>query len=209
MKENKLNKNQFYISNYGTMENIEIFKDFNEAKENSINCEVYLVDLNSNHIWEEDGIGWNYNDCSDLFLTTPVLVSKCPQCKEVDVILEKECVCIHCDSLNRKNDYLNGVVEITKENIHLYYEFMSDEQKNQHRSFISDFMANRALKTIPDVLEEFNSLVDMGDYKRESINKKTLQIILFGVKDTLKPIDEYIAEIKESEEYKSYLAKKA
>lgn len=104
---------------------------------------------------------------------------------------------------------LKSGVEITQENIHLYYEFMSDEQKNQHRSFISDFMANRALKTSPDVLEEFNFLVDIGDYKRESINKKTLQIILFGVKDTLKPIEEYIAEIKESEAYKSYVANSA
>lgn len=107
-----------------------------------------------------------------------------------------------CQNKCHQFNYENGWIKIDTHNIHLYYEFMSDEQKNQHRSFISDFMANRALKTSPDVLEEFNSLVDIGDYKRESINKKTLQIILFGIKDTLKPIDQYIAEIKDSEQYK-------
>ena len=58
----------------------------------------------------------------------------CFQCEQKDIILNSG-VCPHCDRLNRKNDYLqnDGTITITKDNIHLYYEFMSDKDLKKHQ----------------------------------------------------------------------------
>ena len=60
----------FYLANYGTMENIEIFQDTNKAKNKSSNGKVYRAILNGSCVWLENG-DWNYEDKSDLFLETP------------------------------------------------------------------------------------------------------------------------------------------
>lgn len=67
LTENK----RFYIANYGTMENIEIFLDYKDAKKESINNEVYEAILNHKNVWYEDDLGWNYEDNSSLFITSP------------------------------------------------------------------------------------------------------------------------------------------
>ncbi len=64
----------FYLANYGTMENIEIFDNFEDAKTDSSNNKVYKALLNSNNIWFEENLGWNYEDNSELFLSEPILV---------------------------------------------------------------------------------------------------------------------------------------
>ncbi len=73
---NLLTDKKFYIANYDTMENIEIFTSFDEAKDESTNDEVYEAILNHKNVWYENGIGWNYEDNSNLFITTPVKVKK-------------------------------------------------------------------------------------------------------------------------------------
>ena len=60
----------FYIANYGTMKNIEIFQDINKAKEESADGKVYQAILNGSRVWLEND-DWNYEDTSDLFLKSP------------------------------------------------------------------------------------------------------------------------------------------
>jgi len=65
----------FYIANYGTSENIEIFQNYEEAKKESIDNRVYQAILNSSDVYFDIGLNsWNYEDVSGLFLTTPLLV---------------------------------------------------------------------------------------------------------------------------------------
>lgn len=61
----------FFISNYGTDVNIEIFQDRDEAKNASVDGLVYIAILNHRNVWFEDGLGWNYEDNSELFLSEP------------------------------------------------------------------------------------------------------------------------------------------
>lgn len=68
--EEDLDSNQFYLANYGTNENIEIFKSFEEAKKESIDNKVYLAELDADSVYEEDGI-WNYEDNYNLIISTP------------------------------------------------------------------------------------------------------------------------------------------
>lgn len=64
----------FYLANYGTMKNIEIFDNFEDAKTESSNNKVYKALLNPDNVWFEENLGWNYEDNSDLFLYEPILV---------------------------------------------------------------------------------------------------------------------------------------
>jgi len=102
-------------------------------------------------------------------------------------------------------DFLIIQDNITIDNIHLYYEFMSDEDLPLHH------------RTIRNVFYDRKNLILKYLYLTNSLNnEKLIQFIyhkytqsFFGIKDILKPIDEYIAEIKDSEGYGEYLAKKA
>lgn len=129
----------------------------------------------------------------------------CFQCEQEDIILEKEGVYSHCDYLNRKNDYENKVIEITKDNIHLYYEFMSGEDMKKY-GYILDNIFDVRLDTLKKVFLniQFEQLSSNTEY---SFNITGL--IVFGAKDILKPIDKYIEEIKASDAYKEYISKKA
>ena len=71
-----MDNKEFYIANYGTMKNIEIFDNFKDAKANSSNNKVHKALLNSNNIWFEKDLGWNYEDNSELLLSKPILVEK-------------------------------------------------------------------------------------------------------------------------------------
>lgn len=103
-----------------------------------------------------------------------------------------------------KKEFESGTVTITKDNIHLYYEFMSDEDAAKDHYYVN--MLNYTFKD--RLIATYRILND------DKAVKKTLKITkhqnnwiglsIFGVKDTLKPIDEYIKEIKESSEYKEY-----
>ena len=116
---------------------------------------------------------------------------------------------------NRLNSFNNGNVIITKDNIHLYYEFMSDDVLKYidilHPIFCNHYHA------IVSYFKKIGFIVDDGKgydydkvhYKGSFIKRDITMyygISFFGIKDTLKPIDEYIADIKASEEYKAYAA---
>jgi len=65
----------FFIANYDTDKNIEIFQDYNEAKKVSANGMVYKAVLNHNDVWYEKDLGaWNYNDTFELFVNEPIRI---------------------------------------------------------------------------------------------------------------------------------------
>lgn len=109
------------------------------------------------------------------------------------------------------NQMLNAIfddVVMTKDNIYLYYEFMGDEDKKIEFEILNPLFYERALE-----LDRLIFLLgtEIGDKKKYVVIDKisslfSINLVSFGVKDTLKPIDEYIAEIKASKEYQEYMA---
>jgi len=119
--------------------------------------------------------------------------------------------------------------EITKDNIHLYYEFMDTSTKIKFSQTALNLKLHERSSQIAEKLNltpEF--LADHGHisttyYKTNGtptpdlhLDGKclwwdnasgTIDVSYFGVKDNLRPIDEYIAEIKQSPQYKEYLQK--
>lgn len=120
------------------------------------------------------------------------------------------------------NELINIVYKdepVNKDNIHLYYEFMSDEDLKKYKEILADiFEARKDL--IPAYFENISlkgtgkwfGFDGAGDGKKSIIELDntwgsfTIKQFVFGVKDTLKPIDEYITEIKDSAAYKEYIA---
>lgn len=98
------------------------------------------------------------------------------------------------------DDYEKDKNLITKENIHLYYEFMSDENLKQNESLITKVLDDR-FKQVCFNLGVTVDVIQNNAWYTTYINQ------YFGVKDTLKPINEYIEEIKASSEYKAYIEK--
>lgn len=97
---------------------------------------------------------------------------------------------------------LKSGVEITQENIHLFYEFMSKNDK-KNTSNVLDGVFKLRLDKIKRKLN-INSVLT-NDYFEYEMNKNNqVSMTLFQIKDTLKPIDEYIKEIKDSEQYKIF-----
>jgi len=100
-------------------------------------------------------------------------------------------------------EYL-AAITITKDNIHFYYEFMSDEDLKKTGGILS-FIFNPRMVVIKNDINFKNIDSDYFFFNSRIFNGKTLEQSFFGVKDTLKPIDEYIEEIKGSSEYKEYI----
>ena len=97
------------------------------------------------------------------------------------------------------DDYEKDNNTIEKDNIHLYYEFMDNEsvcEFGRNNSLLYRTHDNRHLQII-DLLNIDIKILDK--YKKTCIHA-----YYFGVKDNLKPIDEYIAAIKDSEQYKIF-----
>jgi hypothetical protein len=107
---------------------------------------------------------------------------------------------------------------VTKDNIHLYYEFMSDEDlKENHKilNLIFNHRYDKVVKVLNHYAKRSDDYVSLTDSfviepNSESFDDANYRAFVglqaFGVKDTLKPTEEYIAEIKASEEYKAYVA---
>jgi len=98
-------------------------------------------------------------------------------------------------------------IEITKENIHLHYEFMSNKEKKENMNLIHFSFNIRSPLSLMDKLNmEQEDLLNFWKYKVYRNGRVSAQSY-FGIKDKLKPIDEYIAEIKESRVFKEYSQK--
>lgn len=128
------------------------------------------------------------------------------------------------NSSNLESEFKNGDVEITKDNIHLYYEFMSDEDLKKYSNLLSSIIAVRFYKVVEilNLPKNTNGGFDnsniygviaqpQGYFDKQFMKLKCtygatlLKYDVFEVKDTLNPIDEYIEEIKASKAYKEYI----
>lgn len=95
------------------------------------------------------------------------------------------------------NDLGNTGTEITSENINIYYGHMSNEMKEEYGEILHPILTDRR-SYIDSILDlKLKDLSFSYDKKGNWIS-----YCYFGIQDTLKPIDEYINQIKESEQYK-------
>lgn len=98
-------------------------------------------------------------------------------------------------------DVENTGTEITSENINIYYGYMSNEMKEKYGEILHPILTDRRAY-IDSILDlKLKDLSFSYDKKGNWIS-----YCYFGIHDTLKPIEEYIKEIKESEAYKSVKA---
>lgn len=127
-------------------------------------------------------------------------------------------------------------IEVNKNNISLYYEFIKNDMDNlsyklfwlesENKSIFMDRCHSITkelgipFKTAPLYAELINT--NFKDIQLFQDKEKTLErhtpykdlkqmsgLLYFGVRDALKPIDEYIEEIKNSDEYKKYIIEKS
>lgn len=105
-----------------------------------------------------------------------------------------------------KKEFEAGEVVITKDNIDVYYEFMSDEDLIENKKIISKALDERFGAICFGLGFTVGQLQDNIAFN--SVGTKIVRQYVFGTKDTLKSIDEYIAEIKASKEYQAYISSK-
>ncbi|MFX4241092.1 hypothetical protein ACOL3H_11960 [Aliarcobacter butzleri] len=109
------------------------------------------------------------------------------------------------------DDYEKDNNVVDKENIHLYYNFMSDEdlKKILNWSILSNVFSNRIIY-ITDIFGwRDNKKVLKLEYwkafdKYYVKNNDYTRFSFFGIMDTLNPIDEYISDIKNSDAFKEF-----
>ncbi len=93
----------------------------------------------------------------------------------------------------------NEDIVINNDNIYLYYEFMNDDQVckiGSTKIYLS--------KLHDDRLENIIQLLNIDIKILCNFRRTCIHSYYFGVRDTLKPIHEYIKEIKDSNDYKQY-----
>ncbi|WP_420472511.1 hypothetical protein [Brevundimonas sp. FT23042] len=106
-------------------------------------------------------------------------------------------------------ELVTNSILITKDNIHLYYEFMNPGQKMKYYKILNELFNNR-LDIVAKRLDiDKNELLEFCtmDAKVTSTEVFYISLCCFSAKDTLKPIYQYITEIKASEKYLTYLIK--
>lgn len=100
------------------------------------------------------------------------------------------------------DDYEKDNNLIDKDNIHLYYEFMSKKDKNNTSNILDGVFKIRLDKIKREL--NINSVLIHDFFEYEMNKNNQVSMTLFQTKDNLKPLDEYIAEIKDSEQYKIF-----
>ena len=112
---------------------------------------------------------------------------------------------------------------IISDNISLYYEFLNDTDKERYKDILYVIHAKRYKDIKKAMIKDqliFETLRGGGlDCDALHFNRATRKfkqnsityyydVYYFGIRDTLKPIKEYIAEIKKSEQYIALMSKK-
>jgi len=169
---------------------------------------------------------FKYLDAENIDLFMSKFQDKLTQDTELSV---DELYCLSKREFNEVISVIFDDVVITKDNIHLYYEFMSDEDLLNYSLLL--ITGDTELKSRFNQVVKLLNLEKDGagaychcniygfvnaytEHKKEVIKLNVdygafvLKYDIFEVKDTLKPIEEYIAEIKESEQYKEYRLQK-
>ena len=102
-------------------------------------------------------------------------------------------------------------LKITKDNIHLYYEFMGDKDLIKYQDILSNIIDDR-LKNVFINLDfnndMFHTFLCKYTEQKLSNDRYIISSVVFGIKDNLKPIEYYIQEIKESFKYQEYIKNK-
>lgn len=102
----------------------------------------------------------------------------------------------------------NGIV-ITIDNIHLYYEFMDNNEKLKYINIYDAALKKRSLlvqnllNINKDTFFDNKPLVSFTTFNSTTLGMLSY-LSIFGVRDTLKPIDEYISDIKNSDAFKEF-----
>ena len=107
-----------------------------------------------------------------------------------------------------ENLYKNNAEVINEDNIHRYYKFMSNKDKMdiKNKYIISDALCTRYY-AICKILFKDEKPENIGKYILDVMNRDLQkEQFIFGVKDTLAPLEEYVSEIKNSIAYKEYEA---
>jgi len=107
-------------------------------------------------------------------------------------------------------------IEVTDENLPELYPSMTPEQKDEWGDWIEPQINKRTIDVRNTLFEDLE-VEERNEVFREYAKFETninggfnnVGWSLFGVKDNLEPIDEYIAKIKKSDQYMKYLAHKA
>lgn len=101
-----------------------------------------------------------------------------------------------------KNALIGYTVQITIDNIAVHYEFMDEDTLEEYAPIISPILNDRYGKVFEN-LKDFLKLSDFVYFQHARSFKPGLIVRqhLFGVKDEMKPIDEFMAEIISSKEY--------
>jgi hypothetical protein len=97
------------------------------------------------------------------------------------------------DDYEKDNNVIDAV------NIYLYYEFMSQDILNIYGELLHPILTTRRV----DVDDILNVSLEQLSFSYDRKGNWT-SYTYFGLKDILKPIDEYIKEIKDSNDYKQY-----
>ena len=120
--------------------------------------------------------------------------------KYLDKIREMTAV----EELNLFNNTLQEkepTIIITEDNIADYYESMSAKDKSDNVDIIHFAFSTRTPLYLADMLDiEHKKIIDSWKFTVTSAGRTKGQS-LFGIKDTLKPINMYIEEIKASKQY--------
>ena len=114
-----------------------------------------------------------------------------------------------CQDACYRYEYEAKYVDINSDNIHLYYQFMNNEDLEKYAVVIDDILQERLLfisqelNISSDILIE-NSSIQTIEFQGDDMY---LKISIFDVLDVLKQINKYIEDIKNSNEYKSFISK--
>ncbi len=101
--------------------------------------------------------------------------------------------------------YKEVKLEITQENLHLYYKFMNDEDLIQNSEILNDLLVCRFHKICSLLSVSAPMLHSYSSYNY--YNAFFVKQFIFGIKDNLNPIEDFIEDIKNSNEYKTFILK--
>ena len=136
-------------------------------------------------------------------------IGRFEDCFKDDLLLKSGLSFDEISTLSKRefNEMINIVYKdepVNENNIHLYYEFMSSLKKCDYGYILTKIFTNR-FHIINDKI-----ILNATSIKYETVTSINYMYLLsqsiYGVEDTLKPIDDYITEIKDSSEYKEYIA---
>jgi len=212
--ENSENKRHLVIQDTITKDNIHLYYEFMSNKDIKNNINIISNILYSRHIKVN----------KELFLSSVnldeknkyVFVSRLESVfatvvsfgvKDTLKPIDEYVAEIKASKEYKEYKFKAGEVVITKDNIADYYEFMSDDDLEKYNYLIDDILKDRIIKIHTSLDIDFLEFLD-NCIVPLFLNDNYISLISFGVKDTLKPIEEYIKEIKESEQYKEYMSKK-